>query len=522
MRALLKFCGYLLGAVLFVASWWVREEYGRVTIDQVLYHVGFGTDALLASDPELSLRLMQGLLWPTLLAASLLFLCDALMTRVSARRRARGMAADSGRSPHGAARAFAGAAGRRLHLLLPLAGLCYFGHSFALIDYLGVHFGPDHFSQAYVDPARVTAANGAPNDLVVIYVESLENTYADPTLFGRDLLARLNRLKPRGISFDDYREVLGAHFTIAGIVSTQCGIPLRSLAMFRGNEQGERIGRFLPRASCLGDILHEHGYTNVFLNGSSLQFAGVGKFFREHHFDKVMGREEWLAQGADAARMSGWGLHDDDLFARARQEFERLKAAGQPFHLDLLTIDTHHPRGHLSRHCAEHGAHDFEGIVECTADLVAGFVEFIDQRGWLADTAVVIQGDHLAMGNSVYDKLTTVPERTVFNLILGGPRRLAKNTDAITHFDMLPTLLELAGLKVLGERAGLGYTAIGKPSVPRPPDRIARVGALTRHLSPGYRRLWEPPPPAPPAMQADAPGQDAGTPYEFDFSPGAG
>ena len=531
MRLLLRFCGYLIGAFLFVVSFWVHEEYGRVTIDQVLYHMGFGTDALLASDPELGLRLAQQVLWPAFKYAMLLSLCDVLVTAAGRLRSAPEPAAGDSRPR--TARGIARLAGlplravrvvyrHRPHLLLPLAGLFYFGHSFALVDYLRTYYGPDLFSQEYVDPAQVTIGGNRPTNLVVIYVESLENTYADPARFGRDLLARLNALKPQGISFGAYQEVLGAHFTIAGIVSTQCGIPLRSLAMFRGNEQGERIGRYLPRASCLGDILHDHGYTNVFLNGSSLQFAGVGKFFHDHHYDKVMGREEWLAQGADEAGMSGWGLHDDDLFARAREELERLKSTGRPFNLNVLTIDTHHPRGHLSRHCAERGASDFEGIVECTSELVAGFVEFIIARGWLADTAVLIQGDHLAMGNSVYRTLTSEPKRTVFNLILGGGRPLAKNTDAVTHFDMLPTMLELAGMRVIGERAGLGYSAIGDAAVPRPPDRLARIGELTRHVSPGYRRLWEPAVTESPAMQADAPGGEVGSPYEFDFSPAPG
>ena len=299
MRALFKFFGYLLGTLLLVVSSWIHDEYGRVTIDQVLYHIGFGTDALLASDPELSLRLIHEVAWPAFGTGILLTLCDAFVTRAGRHRLARTLAGSHGLL-QGAARVATAVADRvlaslaalyrhRPHLLMPLAGLFQFGYSFAVVDYVRAHYGPDLFAAAYVDPARVTKRGGEPTNLVVIYVESLENTYADPALFGHDLLARLNRLKPQGISFDAYHEVLGAHFTIAGLVSTQCGIPLRSLAMFLGNKQGERIGRFLPRASCLGDILHHNGYTNVFLNGSSLEFAGVGKFFREHHFDKIMG-----------------------------------------------------------------------------------------------------------------------------------------------------------------------------------------------------------------------------------------
>jgi hypothetical protein len=125
--------------------------------------------------------------------------------------------------------------------------------------------------------------------------------------------------------------------------------------MFGGNTQGEQVARFLPNARCLGDILDAQGYTNVFLNGASLSFAGVGKFFRDHHYDKVIGREEWIGLDEKPETMSGWGLHDDDLFRRARQELAMLVKVGRPFNLNIHTIDTHHPYGQLSARCAQEG-----------------------------------------------------------------------------------------------------------------------------------------------------------------------
>ena len=285
-----------------------------------------------------------------------------------------------------------------------------------------------------------------------------------------------------------------AHFTIAGIVATQCGLPLKSVALFGGNTQGEQIDRFLPRAHCLGDILAGQGYTNVFLNGSSLAFGGVGKFFRDHHYGKIMGREEWAALGEKPALMSGWGLHDDDLFRRAREELDALMKAKRPFNLTVLTIDTHHPYGHMSARCAREGYTDFDGIVECTAGQVADFIDFVAARGWMDRVAIVVQGDHLAMGNTSYEKLIRNPHRTVFNLLIGGDRRLTKNADQVTHFDMLPTMLDLIGLRVEGERAGLGYSAIGPMTVPRPVDRLARMNEQLMNYSTAYRELWESPP----------------------------
>ena len=349
MRQFLKLLGYLAGALLFAIPLWIRSEYGEVTVDQVLYHLGFGSSALFASDPELTWRFVWRALAPAMGSGILLLLCDALVTKV-ARVGPRQALADWGRQMRSFAARLARPAERmlgtchyliryRFYLLVPAVGTVYFVHAMGIVDYVGSYYGPDHFSAAYVDPKKVRIGGDRPRSLVMIYVESLENTYSDPQRFGRDLLARLNKLKSHGISFENYQEKRGAHFTIAGIVSTQCGIPLRSLGMFGGNDQGEQANRFLPRARCLGDILHDRGYTNVFLNGSSLAFAGVGKFFEDHHYDKIMGREEWLALGARAEDMSGWGLHDDHLFARAREELDQLASQRRPFNLSILTID---------------------------------------------------------------------------------------------------------------------------------------------------------------------------------------
>ncbi len=155
--------------------------------------------------------------------------------------------------------------------------------------------------------------------------------------------------------------------------------------------------------------------------------------------------------------MSGWGLRDDALFRRARVELDQLMKSRKPFNLNVLTVNTHHPYGHLSPECSRRGHQDFEGIVECTADLVAEFVEYIIARGWLDRVAIVVQGDHLAMGNTSYDKLATNPERRVFNLLINDNPKLTANTREVTHFDMLPRCSPI-GLQVKGGRAGLGYS----------------------------------------------------------------
>ncbi|MCK0510338.1 sulfatase-like hydrolase/transferase [Aromatoleum buckelii] len=504
LHPLLKPLAYLAGCLLYAVPDWLTDEFGSVSIDQVLYHLNLGTEGLLSSDPELLVRfLWRGVALPVALAL-VLWTLDTYVRYLRAHPEAvpmRVIGPVMRTARRGGARAgellrrtFRRALPHALPLVVFGAGAAFFIDSFSLASYVRTYFGEDYFSGSYVDPRHVTLRKEKPKSLVLIYVESLENTYSDPALFGRDLLERLNAYKSRAITFDDYRQMPGAHFTIAGIVATQCGLPLKSVALFGGNTQGEQIDRFLPRAHCLGDILAGAGYTNVFLNGSSLVFGGVGNFFRDHHYAKVLGREEWVGLGEKPETMSGWGLHDDDLFRRARDELGVLMKAKRPFNLTVLTIDTHHPYGHLSSRCAREGRSDFDGIVECTAGQVADFIDHIAAKGWMDRVAIVVQGDHLAMGNTSYDKLVSNPHRTIFNLLIGGDRKLVKNTDEVTHFDMLPTMLDLVGLRVEGQRAGLGYSAIGPVTVPRPADRLARMEEQLMNYSAAYRELWELPP----------------------------
>jgi phosphoglycerol transferase len=248
---------------------------------------------------------------------------------------------------------------------------------------------------------------------------------------------------------------------------------------------------FLPRATCLGDLLQARGYRNVFMGGAPLSFAGKGSFLRDHGYAEVYGREEWQRAGIRPGELNEWGLYDSALLERARARLEVLHASGQPFNLTLLTLNMHNPHGFMSNRCRSRGARDFEGIVGCTSDQLAEFVRFVQARGYLKDTTVVILGDHLAMPNSVYDKLQQAGERKIFNLVLAEPPLpLPPDKQALLPVDFFPTLVELVGFPVAGHRLGLGYSALGDATV-QPVQRPAQA-LPTLNGSAVYRHLWEP------------------------------
>jgi phosphoglycerol transferase len=282
----------------------------------------------------------------------------------------------------------------------------------------------------------------------------------------------------------------GATWTMAAMVATQCGVPLKVYSEAPVRARPDRKS-FLPGATCLGDVLQAHGWRNVFLGGAPLSFAGKGTFLRDHGYVDTRGRDEWEHAGVKPAELNEWGLVDSALFERAHATLRTLQAGRQPFNLTLLTIDTHNPNGFQSAYCRAEGARDFQGIVGCSALQIANFIAQARQAGELKDTVVVVLGDHLAFPNPAWERLQQAGDtRRMFDLFVGDdlPR---PNTTELLPFDLFPSLLTLLGLPPEGQRLALGYSAFGPAPATRPQHRAAAWSLAATRGSATYDRLWQ-------------------------------
>lgn len=343
----------LLGAVL-----WMDRTFGDVSLDQILWHLLYADSTAV----HISTLFLVEFLVEAILVPGMFALVAALVHTILSPR----------------------LAGWQRRLLRGVPGAvcgCAFGIlavQLSVVSYARAYWGPDRFAESYVEPKGVQLETKTRRNLVVIYVESLEATYEDADLFGTDLLAPLRQAG--GSSFGTYRPLPGMNWTMEGIVSTQCGLPLK---VYADADVRPRAGAksFLPGATCLGDVLEARGYRNVFMGGAPLAFAGKGRFLRDHGYHEVWGREEWQRAGVRDADMNLWGLNDAALFERARVRLAQLHASGKPFNLTLLTVDTHHPAGLMSKACRNRGGAGFPGILHCTVEHVAGFLQFARQQG---------------------------------------------------------------------------------------------------------------------------------------------
>jgi phosphoglycerol transferase len=313
----------------------------------------------------------------------------------------------------------------------------------------------------YIVPSKPLARQ--PN-IVWIYGESLERTYLDEAVFP-GLMPNLHRLAAQALDFRNIDSADGSGWTIAGLVSSMCGVPLTT-AQGDENSMG-RMGSFLPEAFCLGDYLKQQGYRNHYMGGANGQFAAKADFLSSHGFDDVRDLAWFQQQDIARKHFSNWGVHDDVLLESVFEQFMELSRAGQPFMLTALTMDTHHPAGHLpvackgTRYRSTHGNIGLLNALKCTDRLISRLVDRIRSSEFGDNTLVVLASDHLAMPNDLSHVLAR-QQRENLLLFLGkdiAPRQIL--ADAGTTLDSGATALQLLDPSI--DAIGFGRSLLATP-----------------------------------------------------------
>ena len=327
-----------------------------------------------------------------------------------------------------------------------------------------------------------------PRDLVWIYLESLERGYLDKARFP-GLTPHLSALESQALSFTEIEQVEGTGWTIAGMVASQCGVPLLNLADGNALTGGDR---FMSNATCLGDLLSQQGHQMHYKGGASLAFAGKGAFYRTHGFH-AQGLDEIKTELPPATPTTGWGLYDDTLYEQVWQGLLTQAQHDAPLGLFMLTLDTHHPNGHASGACRGmpygNAQNPMLNAVHCADMLVGRFVRQLQQHPRLKDALVVISSDHLAMPNTATQWLDQAPRRNLL-MLLGAhvpPQQIDRKGSTL---DSAPTVLQLMGLNV----PAMGY---GRDLLGEAPTLVENLSKTTDEFllgrMPVLRPLWKHP-----------------------------
>ena len=325
------------------------------------------------------------------------------------------------------------------------------------------------YEDHYVNPLDVPiTSNGTPKNLICIYLESMETTYASVEDGGNqshNYIPNLTQMAREYLSFSDsdllggFHNPGGTNWTMGSLMATTSGVPF-SLEVYGTDSQNSmvRYDSFAPGLTTLGDVLAQKGYRQEFLCGSDSAFGGRDTYFKTHGnyeiFDLYTARERgYIAEDY----LVWWGYEDKILFEIAKDEILALAQGDQPFNFTMLTVDTHHVDGYLCDECEDEFSVSLANVVNCADRLVSDFIAWCQEQDFYEDTVIVILGDHPRMDTTLV-KDVEVYDRTMYNCILNCDTEIRGEVSnrVFTCFDMFPTILAAMGFEIQGERLGLG------------------------------------------------------------------
>ncbi|MBQ7346909.1 MAG: sulfatase-like hydrolase/transferase [Clostridia bacterium] len=325
------------------------------------------------------------------------------------------------------------------------------------------------YEDYYVDPATVSiTADGEMKNLIYIYLESMETTYASVEEGGAqytNYMPALTALAEENISFSDksdglggFHTPLGTGWTMSALLATTSGIPFSFPLGENGHNKMSQREYFASGLTTLGDILAEKGYRQEFLCGSDSAFAGRDTYFEQHGnyevFDLYTAREEYYI---DEDYYVWWGFEDEILYDIAKDELTELAAGERPFNFTMLTVDTHHVNGYVCDLCGNAYGNKLANVVSCADKQLADFIDWCTEQDFYEDTVIIITGDHPRMDTTLVAD-TDYYDRTIYNCFINAvPTPAGATTERVfTSFDLFPTTLAAMGFTIEGDRLGLG------------------------------------------------------------------
>lgn len=326
------------------------------------------------------------------------------------------------------------------------------------------------YEKHYNDPEKAKFSIPATKrNLIVIYMESMENTLASQANGGAHKVSKIPELEklaldPTNVSFSHTERLGGARpvfattWTAAALTSMTLGVPLVPTADIDDNEFG-KLPKFLPGAYSIGEILKELDYNQSVMFGSEASFGGRDNLYKQHGnfdvYDLLTARESGFIPEDYKV---WWGFEDEKLFTYAQNVLTKLVSDDKPFHFQLLTADTHFSDGYLDSTCSTPYDKQYDNVYACSSARVARFLDWLRLQPYFDNTTVVLIGDHLGMQTDYYENVMPAGyERTIYNAFINSAKEpLNSKNRTFTSLDLYPTILSSIGITSKQNRLGLG------------------------------------------------------------------
>ena len=446
----------LLGCFFILATKRIQAIFGNITFDQILFHIQmpkgtinpdiFKRFTTIKGHPFIEMALLLVFVYCLFVVAMLHRYIYASLQRIFS------FIARLRHTPKWLSKVFMHFAQQPFivpllfSLLTLIAGICFASYAFkilqsitsplhksTMIDEMYVENKLDNFKQ--VDDAGNYLEQKEKPNLIIILSESLESTFADTSLFDKNLISDLTTIQNTENSISDLITVHGCQYTIAAMYALYYGLPLLYLQCNLGDPLQKNI--FHKHCLSIFDVLYSSGYQISHLQGASLKFAYKDKLFEHIPDANILGCDE--VSKDKYPNRQGWGLYDSDLFDAAKSELLALNKKGKPFVLSLQTVDTHFENTLQPGQPSEYG--DIRDIIILQSKLITNFVTWVQNQSFGENTVIVILGDHNMMTQNIGGIVLPRKKRKVFNCIINSKAGKAMGNRKASMFDFAPTIL---------------------------------------------------------------------------------
>ncbi len=268
-----------------------------------------------------------------------------------------------------------------------------------------------------------------PRNIVIVLEESLGADFVG-SLGGKPWTPQLDQLRKQGIWFENLyatgtRSVRGIEAVTTGFLPS----PGRSVV---------KLGLSQQHFFTLAQLFKEWGYKSRFIYGGESHFDNMRGFFLGNGFDQVVDENDYSAPTFRGT----WGVSDEDLFARADQEFRKM--GDQPFFALVFTSSNHPPFDiptGIVKNEQDHSV--LENAVRYSDYALGNFIERARQSSYWQNTLFLVVADHV---DKVYGQaLVPINKFHIPALILGADVTPFVYTRLASQSDLPPTLLGLSG-----------------------------------------------------------------------------
>jgi phosphoglycerol transferase MdoB-like AlkP superfamily enzyme len=288
-----------------------------------------------------------------------------------------------------------------------------------------------------------TTTRPRPKNLVIVLEESLGAEFVG-ALGGRPLTPNLDALAKQGWWFTHLyatgtRSVRGLEALITGFTPT----PAPSVV---------KLGKSQRDFFSIARVLRSAGYDTSFIYGGEGQFDNMRRFFMNNGFDRVLDEDDY----SKPVFHGSWGVSDEDLFARAHEEFA--KPRERPFFSLVFTTTNHspyeYPGGRIEPYDAE--PHTVNNAVKYADHALGEFFERARVSSYWNDTVFLVVADHNS--RVLGAELVPVEHFHIPALVLGEGIEPAVYEPVASQIDLPVTLLSLIGVSATHPMIGHDLT----------------------------------------------------------------